>query len=151
MKLIKPNVEIWKPKSFSLEDGFRHAERCGRICYLSNDKITNDSYKRFCGNIIKSGHTSVMEHMTVYMCIPIGSPVHDSYYIGKHNLVELFIHNPYSFVYKSPNYDTVDVTPEEFKSLAGQYKSSRTFITLKEERVNRIKNEQSRKNVAEGV
>ena len=39
--------------------------------------------------------------------------------------------------------------PEEFKSLAGQYKSSRTFITLKEERVNRIKNEQSRKNVAE--
>ncbi len=39
--------------------------------------------------------------------------------------------------------------PEEFKSLAGQYKSSRTFITLKEERVNRIKGEQSRKSVAE--
>ena len=38
--------------------------------------------------------------------------------------------------------------PEEFKSLAGQYKSSRTFITLKE-RVNRIKDEQSRKSVAE--
>lgn len=135
MKLIKPNIEIWQPKSFSLEDGFKHAERCGRICYLSNDKITNDSYKRFCGNIIKSGHTSVMEHMTVYMCIPIGSPVHDSYYIGKHNLVELFIHNPYSFVYKSPNYDTVDVTPEEFKSFVSKNGPSNIYYITTNYRV----------------
>lgn len=115
MKLIKPQVEIWTPKSYSLEDGFRHAERCGRICYLSNDKITDDSYKKFCGNIIKSGHTSVMEHMTVYMTIPIGSPVYDPYYMGKHELVELFNNNPYSFVKHSPNYNIVAETPEEYK------------------------------------
>lgn len=35
--------------------------------------------------------------------------------------------------------------PEEFKTLAGKYKSSRTFITLKEERVNRIKDKRGRK------
>ncbi len=39
--------------------------------------------------------------------------------------------------------------PEEFKALAGKYKSSRTFITLKKERVNRIKDKRSRKKVAE--
>ncbi len=39
--------------------------------------------------------------------------------------------------------------PEEFKTLAGKYKSTRTFITLKEERVNRIKDKRSRKRVAE--
>ena len=39
--------------------------------------------------------------------------------------------------------------PEEFKTLAGKYKSSRTFITLKEERVNRIKDKRGRKKVAE--
>lgn len=39
--------------------------------------------------------------------------------------------------------------PEEFKTLAGKYKSSRTFITLKEERINRIKDKRSRKKVAE--
>ncbi len=36
-----------------------------------------------------------------------------------------------------------------FKSLALQYKSSRTFITLKQERINRIKTKQNRKNVAD--
>lgn len=39
--------------------------------------------------------------------------------------------------------------PENFRTLAGQYKSSRTFITLKTERVNRIKDKRSRKRVAE--
>ncbi len=38
---------------------------------------------------------------------------------------------------------------EAFKSLASQYKSSRTFITLKPERINRIKNKRSRKSVAD--
>ena len=38
---------------------------------------------------------------------------------------------------------------DAFKSLASQYKSSRTFITLKPERINRIKNKRSRKSVAD--
>ena len=37
---------------------------------------------------------------------------------------------------------------ERFKSLASQYKSSRTFLTLKPERVSRIKNKQSRNTIA---
>lgn len=36
-----------------------------------------------------------------------------------------------------------------FKSLASRYKSSRTFITLKPERINRIKNKRSRKTIAD--
>lgn len=38
---------------------------------------------------------------------------------------------------------------DTFKSLASQYKSSRTFITLKPERINLIKNKRSRKSVAD--
>lgn len=38
---------------------------------------------------------------------------------------------------------------DTFKSLASQYKSSRTFITLKPERINRVKNKRSRKAVAD--
>ena len=38
---------------------------------------------------------------------------------------------------------------DSFKSLASQYKSSRTFITLKQERIDRIKNKRSRKTVAD--
>ena len=38
---------------------------------------------------------------------------------------------------------------DTFKCLDSQYKSSRTFITLKPERINRIKNKRSRKAVAD--
>lgn len=37
-------------------------ESAGRTCYLSFDKKTADSEKRFIQNIIKAGHTSVLEH-----------------------------------------------------------------------------------------
>ncbi len=42
-----------------------HIERCGRICYRSEDKITNDSAKRFVEKITKSGHHSVLEHFSI--------------------------------------------------------------------------------------
>lgn len=38
---------------------------------------------------------------------------------------------------------------DKFKSYASQYRSARTFITIKGERVNRIKDKRSRKKVAE--
>lgn len=120
MKLIKPNVEIWKPESYTLEDGLRHIERCARVCYASTDRITEDSYKKFVGNIVKSGHLSVTEHMTLYLTIPVGSPVSDMYYMKKRELVDFFSSNPYSICNMSKTYITVDETPEEFKDFASK-------------------------------
>ena len=37
-------------------------ERCGRVCYKSEDKITEGSAEKFIGMILKSGHESVLEH-----------------------------------------------------------------------------------------
>ena len=42
-----------------------HIERCGRICYKSEDKITDDSADRFVGKICRNRHESVLEHCTV--------------------------------------------------------------------------------------
>lgn len=39
---------------------------CGN-CYKSEDKITDDSAEKFVNGLIKSGHTSVLEHGTVYL------------------------------------------------------------------------------------
>lgn len=115
MKFINPSVELWQPKSYSIEDGLRHAERCGRICYLSEDRITEDSYKKFCDNLIKNGHLSVLEHCTIYLVLPIGSPVYDKYYIRKHDLIEFFSKNPYSIARSSLTYEIVDAAPDEYK------------------------------------
>ena len=42
-----------------------HIERCGRTCYKSEDKITEDSADRFVANICRNRHESVLEHCSV--------------------------------------------------------------------------------------
>lgn len=56
MKLINSSYEIVEPKSYSLEDVYKHIELCGRVCYKSEDKITSDSSTKFVDRMIKSGH-----------------------------------------------------------------------------------------------
>lgn len=45
-------------------------ERCGRICYNSVDKIDKGSEERFVKNVIKNGHTSVLEHSAITLAVP---------------------------------------------------------------------------------
>lgn len=63
MKIIKPSVEILTPI-----DGttiLKHIETCGRVCYKSEDKITDDSCENFVKNIVKRGHEAVIEHYSI--------------------------------------------------------------------------------------
>lgn len=66
MKLIKPSFEIREQPS-GLEGVYKQIERVGRICYKSEDKITEDSAKSFVDRMIKSGHGAMLEHGTVYL------------------------------------------------------------------------------------
>lgn len=70
MKLVKPSFEIWEQPS-GLEGVYKQIERAGRVCYKSEDKITEDSAKPFVDRMIKSGHGAMLEHGTVYLRIPI--------------------------------------------------------------------------------
>jgi len=63
MKIINPSVEILTPL-----DGIeilKHIERVGRVCYKSEDKITDDSAKKFVADLIKRGHEAVIEHFNI--------------------------------------------------------------------------------------
>ena len=69
MRLIKPSFEIWEQEPG--EGGiYRQIERAGRVCYKSEDKITEDSAKPFVDRMVKSGHGAMLEHGTVYLTIP---------------------------------------------------------------------------------
>ena len=60
MKIIKPDVQFITPI-----DGatiLKRLEKCGRVCYKSEDKITEDSAEKFVAGIIKRGHEAVLEH-----------------------------------------------------------------------------------------
>ena len=66
MKLIKPSFEILEQEP-NYDGMLRHIEKCGRTCYKSEDKITEDSAEKFVDMITKRGHTAMLEHGTVYL------------------------------------------------------------------------------------
>ena len=66
MKLIKQSYEII-PQASGLEGIYKQIEKAGRICYHSEDKITEDSAKKFVERMINSKHTAMLEHGTVYL------------------------------------------------------------------------------------
>lgn len=96
MKLINPSVELIT-QAPGLEGIYKQVERVGRVCYKSEDKITEDSAKPFVDRMIKSGHGAMLEHGTVYLYIRRK---------GNESLeVDRYLMNPYSKVVfsQSPN------------------------------------------------
>lgn len=60
MKILKPSVEFVTPVNGEIV--LQRLEECGRVCYKSEDKITDGSAEKFIRGIIKSGHEAVLEH-----------------------------------------------------------------------------------------
>lgn len=90
MKLIKPSFEIWEQPS-GLEGVYKQIERVGRVCYKSEDKITEDSAKPFVDRMIKSGHGAMLEHGTVYLKVLNvieNSELIDKYKSNKYSVVK---------------------------------------------------------------
>ena len=63
MKIIEPSVEL--VQELDTEKVMKHIERAGRVCYKSESRISDKSAEKFIANIIKSGHESVIEHVSV--------------------------------------------------------------------------------------
>lgn len=96
MRLIKPSFSIWDQQE-GLEGIYKQIERAGRVCYKSEDKITENSAKEFVDRMIKSGHGAMLEHGTVYLKIPFGKML-DNGEFENEALACWFIDNPYSWV-----------------------------------------------------
>lgn len=60
MNIIRPGYEIITPIDY--ESVLRELERIGRVCYKSEDRITDSSAAEFLSRIVGSGHESVIEH-----------------------------------------------------------------------------------------
>lgn len=100
MKIVKPSFEIWE-QSVGLEGVYKQIEKVGRVCYKSEDKITEDSAKPFVDRMIKSGHGAMLEHGTVYLYIRRK---------GNESLeADRYLLNPYSKVVFSQSPDSRDM------------------------------------------
>lgn len=91
-------------------------ELCARTCYKSEDKITEDSARKFIDNVIVArGHTAMLEHGTVYLRIPEKSvdgqyvyPAKGKYIAQKYSIansrLEGIANNQYLVFYVTTNY-----------------------------------------------
>ena len=62
-KIVKPKFQILS--RLNERSILRHLERCGRTCYKSEDKITDDSCYKFIKMLLSKGHESVIEHYNI--------------------------------------------------------------------------------------
>ena len=102
MNFIQPNTEVWQQQippftgnqqafmNLYLTAMYEHIERCGRVCYKSEDKLGEKDPKIFVDRMIKSGHLSVLEHGTVYLTIPCNE------WVDKEEFFESYGANPYT-------------------------------------------------------
>lgn len=69
MKLIKQSFEFINQADFSLVGIKKHIERCARVSYKSEDKITDTSYEKFVNMLESRGHNRPLEFGTVYLTL----------------------------------------------------------------------------------
>ena len=62
MKVIKSSYEILTDLSDPISTMLKPIERAGRVCYKSENNITDESCITFCKNILSRGHEAVIEH-----------------------------------------------------------------------------------------
>ena len=63
MKIIEPSVYL--EDKIDGQAILKKIERIGRVCYKSENRITDDSAERFVKSILDRGHESVLEHASV--------------------------------------------------------------------------------------
>lgn len=63
MKIIDASYEILT--KVNGEQILKDIEKIGRTCYKSENKITEDSAKKFVGMLVKNGHEAMIEHSSI--------------------------------------------------------------------------------------
>ena len=63
MQIIKPSYEVLTP--INGVEILKFLEKIGRVCYKSEEKITEDSYIKFITNIVERGHHAMLEHFSI--------------------------------------------------------------------------------------
>lgn len=95
MKFIKSSVTNITPQIYLEEDILKHIELCGRTCYKSESKITDDSAEKFVNMLKKNKHRSVLEHGTVYLFTTCDVSAAGAF---NHSIAYKYSKNPYSVV-----------------------------------------------------
>lgn len=96
----KPEILKQKPGQVGL---LKHIERCARVCYKSEDKIKEDSYKHMVTTLETNGHLSCMEHGTVYLRFSLADTHSPNEHAYVTRAINFYRANPYSRIFTNNN------------------------------------------------
>lgn len=68
MNIIEPYVKVPEINGPAL---LKNIELYGRVCYKSEDKMTENSYEGMIRSLLKLGHESVIEHEKITVCFVV--------------------------------------------------------------------------------
>jgi len=130
MKLTKAHYVIESGIDIKL---LRNLERIGRVCYKSEEKITEESAKAFIAMLIQRGHESVIEHAIITVRFICDRGV-------SHELVR---HRLASFSQESTRYCNYKggvefIIPEWVAIAPGNYEGKDYYKTISEDTANLI-------------
>lgn len=69
MRFVKAKYEIWLPKECNAKNILESIERAAKVCYKSEGNIKEGSALPFVKGLIKRGHTSCLEHGSIYLYV----------------------------------------------------------------------------------
>ena len=98
MKLINQSFEILEQKDFTLKGIKQFIERCARVSYKSENRMTDTSYEKFVGMLENRDHARPLEFGTVHLrmsdaqfetlqTLLMDSKVYNDYWIG-YNVID---------------------------------------------------------------
>lgn len=73
MNLVKQSYIIENQTKFDIVSILKQIEKCARVTYKSENKITENSYEEFTNNLIKKDHSRALEFGTVHLKIVSGA------------------------------------------------------------------------------
>ena len=96
----RAELEVFDPVT-----AMKKLEKIGRVCYRSEDKITDESYKGFLRGLVSRGHDSVLEHVSVTAYLTVNRAIAQE--ITRHRIGS-YTHESTRYV----KYDDVEMIPD---------------------------------------
>ena len=140
MKLINQSYEICNQTDFSISGIYKHIEKCTRVAYKSEDKITEDSAISFVNKLLNMKHLAPMEFGTIHFKMPITllkTFAEDLMYHNLYNMEWLKCKAADNYAYFTTNYrhwlvmiDKVDYLKNYFTEEDNEYYPKRYTVKL---------------------
>ena len=140
MKLINQSYEICNQTDFSISGIYKHIEKCTRVAYKSEDKITEDSAISFVNKLLNMKHLAPMEFGTIHFKMPITllkTFAEDLMYHNLYNMEWLKCKAADNYAYFTTNYrhwlvmiDKVDYLKDYFTEEDNEYYPKRYTVKL---------------------